>query len=109
LATLAQIWEGRASRLASNVLGSFAAIALEGPLTLGGPPAVDGAPRSGAVDDGVAASSSDSSSPLGQLVPPDPPLPIALFWIVMAGGVALIWFVVRRELGLPAGKRRWRP
>jgi len=85
------------SRLASSVLGTF-----------GGDPSAVATPTVGAVAGVQAESSSGSSSPLSSWFASDPPLPIAIFWIALTGGVTLIYFVVRRELGLPGSKRRWR-
>lgn len=54
----------------------------------------------------AAATTNPSSSPLSQWLPSDPPLPIAVFWIVMAMGLAFVSFLIRRELGLAGAPRR---
>jgi hypothetical protein len=38
----------------------------------------------------------------------DAPLPTVLVFVFLAASIAVIWFVVSRELGLPFGRRRWR-
>jgi len=97
MATSLNLSGGTISRLVSNVLGTF-----------GGDPSAVTTATVGAVAGVQAENSSGSSSPLSSWFASDPPLPIAIFWIALTGGVALIFFVVRRELGLAGSKRRWR-
>jgi hypothetical protein len=96
--TLLNLWKSESSRLIlSDLVGSFVGKAPGEATTVG---AVEG--------DLVAATPDPSSSPPSHWLPSDPPLPVAVFWIVMVVGLAFVPFVVRRELGLAGGRRRRR-
>lgn len=96
--TLLNLWKSEGSRLIlSDLVGSFVEKAPGEATTVG---AVEG--------DLAAAASNPPSSPLSHWLPSDPPLPVAVFWILMAVGLAFVSFIVRRELGLAGGQRRRR-
>lgn len=96
LATVFDALESDASSLAADIAASFR----------------EGVAGVGAASPSAAknpqATSSDSPSPPRAWLPSDPSLPIAIFWAVMAAAAAFLTLMVRRELGLPAHKRRWR-
>jgi hypothetical protein len=47
-------------------------------------------------------------SSLDRLLPPDPPLPIAIFYLALIAAVGAIWLSSRRELGLRMVWHRWK-
>jgi hypothetical protein len=45
---------------------------------------------------------------LGRWLGGAPPLPAALFFLLLAAGAVAVWVALRRQLGLPLVSKRWR-
>jgi hypothetical protein len=95
-------------------LGGWPQIALRilergGAATFGANGANDAGGGSGSGDDGLGdlASSVDLPGP-GRWFVPETPLPLAVVYIALAGGLGAVWYLSRREVGLRTASRRRR-